>query len=103
MEDDINQGKGSDTRFPSFRKFKNIPNSIEELKDILESYPRKMPKLIVFDDYLDDVGQILKHFFTSLTHHYNCFTIFLCQNLFDKKGDLWTLSITNFFPVGLEF
>ena len=62
MEDDMNEGRGSNTQFPSFRKFKNISNSIEELKDILELYPRKMPKLNVFDDYLDDVGQILKHF-----------------------------------------
>ena len=99
MEDDMNEGKGSDTQFPSFRKFKNIPNSIEEMKDILELYPRKMPKLIVFDDYLDDVGQILKHFFTVLTHHYNCFTVFLCQNLFDKKGDLRTLSINTQYMI----
>ena len=63
MEDDINRGKRSNTRFPSFCKFKSIPNSIEELKDTLETYPRKMPKLVVFDDYLDDVAQILKHFF----------------------------------------
>ena len=49
MEDDMNRGKRSNTRFPSFRKFKSIPNSIEELKDILERYPRKMPKLVVFD------------------------------------------------------
>ena len=72
----MNRGIGSDTRFPSICKFKNIPYSIEELKDILESYPRKMPKLIVFDDYLDDVGQILKHFFyrfdssLQLLHHF---------------------------------
>ena len=58
----MNRGKGSDTWFPSFCKFKSVPNSIDKLKDILEAYPRKMPKLIVFDDYLDDVGQILKHF-----------------------------------------
>ena len=99
MEDDMNRDKRSNSRFPSFRKFKSIPNSIEELKDILESYPRKMPKLVVFDDYLDDVGQILKHFFTVLTHHYNCFTVFLCQNLFDKKGDLGTLSINTQYMV----
>ena len=99
MEDDMNQDKRSNSRFPSFRKFKSIPNSIEELKDILESYPRKMPKSVVFDNYLDDVGQILKHFFTVLTHHYNCFTVFLCQNLFDKKGDLRTLSINTQYMV----
>ena len=62
MEDDMNRGKGSDTRFLSFHKFKNIPNSIEQFKDILESYLRKMPKLMVFDTFLVDVGQILKHF-----------------------------------------
>ena len=99
MEDDMNRHKRSNSRFPTFRKFKSIPNSIEELKDIWESYPRIMPKLVVFDDYLDDVGQILKHFFTVLTHHYNCFTVFLCQNLFDKKGDLRTLSINTQYMV----
>ena len=62
MEDDMNRDKRSNTRFPSFRKFKSIPNSIEELKAILETYPRKMPKLVVSDDYLDDLGQTLKHF-----------------------------------------
>ena len=46
MEDDMNRDKRSNTQFPSFRKFKSIPNSIEELKDILETYPRKMPKLV---------------------------------------------------------
>ena len=99
MEDDMNRDKRSNTRFPSFRKFKSIPNSIEELKDILETYLRQMPKLVVFDDYLDDVGQILKHFFTVLTHHYNCFTVFLCQNLFDKKGNLRTLSMNTQYMV----
>ena len=63
MKDDMNRDKRSNSRFPSFCKFKNIPNLIEELKDILETYPRKMAKIVVFDDYLDDVGQILKHFF----------------------------------------
>ena len=29
MEDDMNRDKRSNTRFPSFRKFKSIPNSIE--------------------------------------------------------------------------
>ena len=62
MEDDMNRDKHSNSQFPSFCKFKSIPNSSEELKDILETYPRKMPKLVVFDDYLDDVVQILKLF-----------------------------------------
>ena len=45
------------------------------------------------DDFLDEVGMVLKHFFTVLTHHYNCLTIFLCQNLFSAKSELRTLSI----------
>ena len=58
-----------------FKKIKQVPKSIEEIKDILEEYPRTMPKIVVFDDYLDEVGPVLKHFFTVLTHHYNCFTV----------------------------
>ena len=86
-------GKEIKKSFPTFSKFKEVPKSIEGVKDILETYPRKIPKIVVFDDYLDEVGSVLKHFFTVLTHHYNCFTVFLSQNLFDKRSDLRTLSI----------
>ena len=40
--------KGSNSQFPSFRKFKSIPNSIEELKDILETYSRKNAQINCF-------------------------------------------------------
>ena len=71
-----------------FFKFASIPTNVEEIKDKLEMLPKKAPKLVVFDDYLDEVGSVLKHFFTVLTHHYHCFTIFLCQNLFNAKNEL---------------
>ena len=38
-------------------------------------------------------------FFSVLTHHYNCFTVFLCQNLFNAKNDLRTLSINTQYMV----
>ena len=87
------EDKKPNISFSPFSSFKKVPKSVEEMKEILDSYPRKVPKIIVFDDYLDEVGHVLKHMFTVLTHHYNCFTIFLCQNLFDSKSDLRTLSI----------
>ena len=93
IEKDMVEDKKPNISFPSFCSFKTVPKSIEEMKEILDTYPRKSPKIIVFDDYLDEVGHVLKHMFTVLTHHYNCFTIFLCQNLFDAKSDLRTLSI----------
>ena len=92
MEADMNRDVFSN-KFLSFQKFRKTPKSIEEIKEILDSYPRKLPKIVVFDDYLDEVGDVLKHMFTVLTHHYNCFTILLCQNLFNSKNDLRTLSI----------
>ena len=52
-----------------FFKFDSIPTTIEEIKDILEMLPKKAPELVVFDDYLDEVGSVLKHFFTVLTHY----------------------------------
>ena len=36
---------------------------------MLDMLPEKAPKLVVFDDYLDEVGSVLKHFFTVLTHN----------------------------------
>lgn len=78
-----------------FVKYDALPSSVEDMKELLDQFPKSTPKLIVFDDYLDEVGSMLKHFFTVLTHHYNCFTIFLCQNLFSAKSDLRTLSINS--------
>ena len=83
----------------SFAKFDTLPESVEDMKEILERFPKFSPKLIVFDDYLEEVGSLLKHFFTVLTHHYNCFTIFLCQNLFSAKSELRTLSINSQYMV----
>ena len=95
MEQKINQDKNEN----HFFKFASIPTTVEEIKDILEMTPKKAPKLVVFDDYLDEVGPVLKHFFTVLTHHYHCFTIFLCQNLFNAKNELRTLSINTQYMV----
>ena len=78
-----------------FLKFASVPETVEEMKELLEVLPKNKEKIVVFDDYLDEVGLVLKHFFTVLTHHYNCFTIFLCQNLFSAKNDLRTLSINS--------
>lgn len=71
------EDKEPNTSFSPFRSFKAVPKSVEEMKEILDTYPRKLPKIIVFDDYLDEVGHVLKHMFTVLTHHYNCFTVIL--------------------------
>ena len=83
----------------SFCKFSAIPESVEDMKDILEMFPKDLPKIVVFDDFLDEVGSVLKHFFTVLTHHYNCLTIFLCQNLFSAKSKLRTLSINSQYMI----
>ena len=83
----------------TFFKYSSVPDSIEEIKDILEQVPRHQPKIVVFDDYLDDINSVMTHFFTVLTHHYNCFTVFLCQNLFNAKNDLRTLSINTQYMV----
>ena len=95
MEQKINQGRDENR----FLKFDSMPTTVEEIKDILEMLPKEAPKLVVFDDYLDEVGPVLKHFFTVLTHHYYCFTIFLCQNLFNAKNELRTLSINTQYMV----
>lgn len=85
--------------FPVFKKFKNPPRSKEDWKDIFAAYPRNIPKIVVFDDYLDEVGPALTYLFTVLTHHHRCFTIFLSQTLFDRKNDLRTLSINTQYMV----
>ena len=77
METEMNQNTNSNNKFLTFKKYKKTPKSIEEMKEILDLYPRKLPKIVVFDDYLDEVGHVLKHMFTVLTHHYNCFTVSL--------------------------
>ena len=100
MEKSMNDGTSSKGRnFPVFKKYKKLPDSVEELKDIFITYPKSIPKIVIFDDYLDEVGPTLKHVFTVLTHHYNCFTIFLSQTLFDKSKELRTLSINTQYMV----
>ena len=98
MEKLMNEGKNSGN-LPVFKKYKNPPKSIEDLKEIFSTFSKKTPKLVVFDDYLDEIGPPLKHLFTVLTHHYNCFTILLSQTLFEKKNDLRTLSINTQYMV----
>ena len=83
----------------SFFKYSSVPDSIEDIKDILEQVPRNEPKIVVFDDYLEDINSVMSHFFTVLTHHYNCFTVFLCQSLFNAKNDMRTLSINTQYMV----
>ena len=90
---DMERWMNDGVRKKSFCKFSSILESVEDMKDILEMFPKDLPKIVVFDDFLDEVGTVLKHFFTVLTHHYNCLTIFLCQNLFSAKSKLRTLSI----------
>ena len=97
--DDMEQEMNKNCEGNSFHKFSSMPESIEEMKNVLEVVPKAQPKIVVFDDYLDEVGTVLKHFFTVLTHHYNCFTIFLCQNLFSAKSELRTLSINTQYMV----
>ena len=72
----VEQKMNQDQNENRFLKFASIPATVEEIKDILEMLPKKAPKLVVFDDYLDEVGSVLKHFFTVLTHHYHCFNHF---------------------------
>ena len=97
--DDMERRVNANREEKSFFKFASMPSSIEEMKDILEVMPKNEPKIVVFDDYLDEVGPVLKHFFTVLTHHYNCFTVFLCQNLFSARSELRTLSINTQYMV----
>ena len=99
IEQIMSDGKTDEEKLPVFKKYKNIPKSVEELKDAFIAYPKNIPKIVVFDDYLDEVGPALKHLFTVLTHHYNCFTIFLSQTLFDKTKELRTLSINTQYMV----
>ena len=83
----------------AFLKFSSIPNTVEEMKELLDMLPKNTPKIVIFDDYLDEVGTVLKHFFTVLTHHYNCFTVFICQSLFNSRSELRTLSINSQYMV----
>ena len=99
MEQLMSDGKTNERNLPVFKKYKNIPKSVEELKDVFIAYPKNIPKIVIFDDFLDEVGPALKHLFTVLTHHYNCFTIFLSQTLFDKSKELRTLSINTQYMV----
>lgn len=97
MEKTMMNTRGGHTT--SFYKYSSVPDTIEEMKDILEQVARTEPKIIVFDDYLEDINSVMTHFFTVLTHHYHCFTVFLCQNLFNAKNDLRTLSINTQYMV----
>ena len=96
---DMEQWMNDGVRKKSFCKFSSIPESVLDMKDILEMFPKDLPKIVVFDNFLDEVGMVLKHFFTVLTHHYNCLTIFLCQNLFSAKSELRSLSINSQYMI----
>ena len=99
MQDIMIDGKDVRKDFPVFKRYYKTPKSVEELKEILIAYPKSIPKIVVFDDHLDEVGPALKQLFTVLTHHYTCFTIFLSQTLFDKTKELRTLSINTQYMV----
>lgn len=89
----------AEREFPVFKKVSDSPKSADEVKEVFLEFPRRIPKIVVFDDQLDEIGPAVKHLFTVLTHHYNCFTIFLSQTLFDKSKDLRTLSINTQYMV----
>ena len=52
-----------DDREKRFCKFSLMPESIEDKKDILEIFTRDLPKIVVFVNFLDEVGLVLKQFF----------------------------------------
>ena len=99
LEEIMKDGKNGRKEFPVFKKFIDAPKSVQELKEIFIAFPKSVPKIVVFDDHLDEVGPVLRHFFTVFTHHYNCFTVFLSQTLFDKSKELRTLSINTQYMV----
>ena len=97
--DDMERWMNNGKREKPFYKFSSMPESVEGMKDILEMFPRDLPKIVVFDDFLDEVASVLKNFFKVLTHHYNCLTVFLCQNLFSANSELRTLSINTQYMI----
>ena len=103
MEQKINQGRDENRFF----KFDSMPTTVEEIKDILEMLPKKAPKLVVFDDYLDEVGPVLKHFFlrSSLTtitaSPFSCVKIYLMQKKTNFEHLASTLNIW-FYLITLE-
>ena len=101
MENMMIDGKSFSGRreFPVFKKYIGAPKSVDDLKQLLYEFPKKTAKIVVFDDQLDEIGPSVKHLFTVLTHHLNCFTIFLSQTLFDKAKELRTLSINTQYMV----
>lgn len=68
------------------------PENLEELKSLLREYPGTK-KLLIFDDFMQEITQTMSTIFTQISHHFNTSVIFLTQNLFYGKKEMRDISL----------
>ena len=66
--------------------------TMDQIRDL--TMPHKdQGSIVIIDDFMTSLDKSLMELFTVYSHHGNCSTIFLSQNLFDKNPHFRTVSL----------
>ena len=71
--------------------------SLENLKQEILAFPKNVPKLVIFDDFMYDTSSFMSQIFTICGHHYYASILFLTQSLFFKGGSFRTISLNSHY------
>ena len=50
----------SKASFPRYHQSRNVPKTIEDMKEVLDQYPRKVHKIMVLDDCLGGLSSSIE-------------------------------------------
>ena len=76
-----------------------IPSSIEEIKNILRTFPIESRKLLLIDDFMSEIGEVILELFTRTSNHYNVSVLFLSQNIFYSKYPFRDISLNSHYLI----
>ena len=82
---------------PLYNKFTNV-EFVEGMINI-DLLDKKIKKLVVFDDMMEQVSEEIAEVFTKFVHHRNLSAIFITQNIFHKSSHLRTMNLNSSYLV----
>ena len=68
-------------------------SNYNELEDMVMRYKDDGGSILIFDDQLGDINEDICKIFHQLSHHGNCSTFFLSQNLFYANKSYRSMSL----------